>query len=86
MRYVSSNLYCYLYRAYKNAGQKDLWDIMTEEAHKYRVIDNTLTVKDVMDTWILQSGYPIVNVTRNYEDDTLTIFQVPIIVQSNRKS
>lgn len=63
-------------RAYKNACQNDLWDALTEQAHKDRVMDKTLTVKDVMDTWILQPGFPVVNVTRNYEEDTLIITQV----------
>ncbi|VVC38461.1 Hypothetical protein CINCED_3A009639 [Cinara cedri] len=62
-------------KAYKNACQNDLWDALTEQAQKDHVMDNTLTVKDVMDTWILQSGFPVVNVTRNYEDDTLIISQ-----------
>jgi hypothetical protein len=53
-----------------------LWDALTEQAHKDRVMDKTLTVKDVMDTWILQPGFPVVNVTRNYEEDTLIVSQV----------
>lgn len=52
---------------------------MTEQAQADRVMDNTLTVKDIMDTWILQPGFPVVNVTRNYEVDTLIVSQVPIL-------
>lgn len=63
-------------RAYKSACQSDLWDALTEQAQKDRIMDNTLTVKDVMDTWILQPGFPVVNVTRNYEIDTLIVSQV----------
>lgn len=65
-------------RAYKSAYHNDLWDALTEQAQADRVMDNTLTVKDVMDTWILQPGFPVVNVTRNYEMDTLIVSQVPI--------
>jgi len=56
-----------------------LWDALTEQAQADRVMDNTLTVKDIMATWILQPGFPVVNVTRNYEVDTLIVSQVPIL-------
>jgi len=56
-----------------------LWDALTEQAQTDRVMDNTLTVKEIMDTWILHPGFPVVNVTRNYEVDTLIVSQVPIL-------
>jgi len=56
-----------------------LWDALTEQAQADRVMDNTLTVKDIMNTWILHPGFPVVNVTRNYEVDTLIVSQVPIL-------
>jgi len=56
-----------------------LWDALTAQAQTDRVMDITMTVKDVMDTWILQPGFPVVNVTRNYEVDTLIVSQVPIL-------
>lgn len=65
-------------RAYRNACQNDLWDALTEQAQNDHVMNNTLTVKEVMDTWILQSGFPVINVTRNYSIDKLTISQVKI--------
>lgn len=70
-------------RAYKNACQNDLWDALTEQAHKDRVMDKALTVKDVMDTWILQPGFPVVNVIRNYEEDTLLVSQVDFFLHVN---
>lgn len=63
-------------RAYKSACQNDLWDALTEQAQKDRVMDTTLTVKEIMDTWILQPGFPVVKVTRSYETDSLTVTQV----------
>ncbi|XP_025415668.1 aminopeptidase N-like isoform X2 [Sipha flava] len=71
-------------KAYKNACQNDLWDALTEQAHKDRVMDKTLTVKDVMDTWILQPGFPVVNVTRNYEEDTLIVSQSRFLLHDSK--
>jgi len=68
------------YRAYNSAYHDDLWNALTEQAQTDRVMDKTLTVKEVMETWILQPGFPVVNVTRNYEEDTLIVSQVPILL------
>ena len=34
-----------------------------------------MDVKTVMDTWTLQSGFPVVRVTRNYEENKATVQQ-----------
>lgn len=41
---------------YANALQEDLWDIMTEEAHRNGVLETRMTVKDIMDSWVHQDG------------------------------
>lgn len=47
----------YLYKfKYSNAVQDDLWEIMTEAAHRNSILHPSLTVKDIMDTWIHQEG------------------------------
>jgi aminopeptidase N len=32
-----------------------------------------MTLKNVMDTWTLQSGYPVINVERLYDDNSRAI-------------
>lgn len=49
---------------YGNAAQDDLWALMTENGHKYRTLPMHLTVKEVMDSWTLQPGYPVVSATK----------------------
>jgi len=52
--------------AYGNANQDTLWQFLTDAALTDGTIMENLTVKDIMDTWTLQMGYPVVNVQRNY--------------------
>ena len=44
-------------------------------AHSSRSLKNEISVKDVMDTWTLQMGYPVVTVTRNYLNNSMKIKQ-----------
>ena len=60
---------------YDNAEQNDLWSFLTDAAHAKGTLDKELTVKEIMDTWTLQMGYPVVNVKRDYEKNTLEISQ-----------
>ena len=48
--------------AYSNANQDTLWRYLTEAAVEAGVFLEGNTVKQVMDTWTLQTGYPLVTV------------------------
>ncbi|XP_015838559.2 aminopeptidase N isoform X1 [Tribolium castaneum] len=60
---------------YANAEQDDLWESLTEEAHKNGALPKNLTVKTVMDTWTVQTGYPVIKVTRDYGKNTADVTQ-----------
>ncbi|XP_014280242.1 aminopeptidase N isoform X2 [Halyomorpha halys] len=60
---------------YGNAEQDDLWAALTEQAHADGSLDQSLTVKEVMDTWTVQTGYPLVTVVRDYEKGTAKLTQ-----------
>ncbi|XP_029347238.1 aminopeptidase N-like [Acyrthosiphon pisum] len=60
---------------FSNAEQDDLWSSLTEEAHRQGTLDKNLTVKQIMDTWTLQTGYPVLNVVRDYSAGTVTLSQ-----------
>jgi aminopeptidase N len=68
------------YSKYSNAEESDLWEALTEQIRETpaSLLPGNVTVKQVMDTWMLQNGYPVVTVTRNYDDGSATISQVSI--------
>lgn len=51
--------------AYSSVVQDNLWDALTEQAHLDGTLDRNLTVKEIMDTWTLQKGLPLLTVTRS---------------------
>jgi aminopeptidase N len=67
-------------RKYSNAEESDLWEALTEQIRETpaSLLPGNVTVKQVMDTWTLQNGYPVLTVTRNYNDGSATISQVSI--------
>jgi len=52
--------------AYGNANQDDLWQYLTEAGQEDGSLTD-LTIKEVMDTWTVQMGYPVVDFQRQYE-------------------
>ncbi|XP_040569866.1 aminopeptidase N isoform X2 [Lepeophtheirus salmonis] len=68
------------------AEQDDLWRHLTEQAHIDEKLPKTVTVKNIMDTWTLQMGYPVVTITRNYELNTLSLTQERFLLNTNGKS
>lgn len=61
---------------YANAKQDDLWAALTEAAHSRQVLPKEFTVKNIMDTWTLQVGYPIIQVDRNYDTHSAELSQM----------
>ncbi|XP_055536270.1 aminopeptidase N-like isoform X2 [Wyeomyia smithii] len=49
---------------YDNAEQEDLWEILTKHGHMANTLPHDLDVKQIMDTWTLQAGYPVVTAER----------------------
>ncbi|ROT67358.1 putative aminopeptidase N-like [Penaeus vannamei] len=55
---------------YAAADQDDLWQFLTQAAHEDDALAADVTVKDIMDTWTLQTGYPVVKVERDVTGTT----------------
>jgi aminopeptidase N len=55
-----------------NAEQDDLWAFLTAAAREDGTLIDTVSVKDIMDTWTLRKGYPVVTVARTGNQIRLT--------------
>ncbi|XP_020287873.1 aminopeptidase N isoform X2 [Pseudomyrmex gracilis] len=69
-------------KAYQSAEQNDLWHALTKQAHKDKILDPSVNVKQIMDTWTLQTGFPVVTVTRNYNANSVTLTQERFLLHS----
>ncbi|RZF45235.1 hypothetical protein LSTR_LSTR010379 [Laodelphax striatellus] len=56
-----------------NACQDQLWTAITAEAASS--LPEGVAVKDIMDTWTLQPGFPLVTVRRDYGEGSATVRQ-----------
>lgn len=70
-------------KKYANAHHDDLWYYLTTQAHIDGTLEKEMTVKQIMDTWILQSGYPVVTVVRNYENNSADLSQQRFFLSEN---
>ncbi|XP_026482613.1 aminopeptidase N-like [Ctenocephalides felis] len=80
--------------AYSNAQKDDLWKHLSASYRKkldknetkctqddLKILSRDDGVKTIMDSWTLQTGYPLINVKRNYEKDTAYITQERYLLQ-----
>ena len=51
---------------YNIARQDNLWEELTKQGHIDKSLDSDMNIKDIMDTWTLQKGYPVVQVNCNH--------------------
>lgn len=71
-------------RSFLNADKEDLWHHLTVNAHKIGVLSKDTTVNEIMNPWIVQTGYPIVTVIRDYERGTIRLNQVKYFLQRSK--
>lgn len=60
---------------YHNAEQVNLWDSLSNAAQKLKSLPENLNLRKVMDSWTKQTGYPVINVTRYYDNHTAVLTQ-----------
>lgn len=59
-----------------NVDENDLWDTMTLYAHEDGVLPKEYHLRDIMRSWTRRTGYPILDVFRDYDNQTAIITQV----------
>jgi len=53
----------------------DIWSSLTAQARLDNTLDASVSVNEIAASWITKDRLPVVNVTRNYTDNTVTIHQ-----------
>ena len=65
----------------RNHYQKNLYDVFQQA----KADNKTANVAAIMDTWILQMGYPVVTVTRNLDAGTAQVTQSRFLLNPGQK-
>ncbi|CAH2105873.1 unnamed protein product [Euphydryas editha] len=60
-------------KKYGDAEQRDLWSALTNVAREKNAFDADVGV--VMDSWTLQTGFPVLTITRDYKKGSITFKQ-----------
>ncbi|XP_069686865.1 aminopeptidase N-like isoform X4 [Periplaneta americana] len=68
-------------RLYSIYSDEDLWYFLMKEGYLQEILDETFTIEELADIWLGTQRYPIVTVTRNYEDKKAIISQHTFIKQ-----
>ena len=61
---------------YSSVVSRDLWKHLEEPAKKSGLLDAVdMTMQNMMEIWVNNSGFPEVNIVRDYERNTVTVYQ-----------
>lgn len=71
-------------KSFGNLDRDELWDVLTTYGHKYGTLPKDLTLGKIINTWIYQPGYPMVNLKRDGKD--IVISQERFLVSNKNKS
>ncbi|KRT81968.1 Peptidase [Oryctes borbonicus] len=72
--------------SFSNADHDDLWNALTEQAHTDGALDKAVSMKNVMDGWIHQAGFPVVTVTPDYHSNILRFSQKRFILNGKTQT
>lgn len=62
---------------YSNADRNDLWECLSVPVNSGNL---PASLNDIMDSWLLQPGFPVVTAIANYEENKLQVSQVSTYV------
>lgn len=67
--YIKKNMF-------STAEESDLWECLTKFGHEDKTLPAEYHLKDLMRSWTRETGYPVIEVVRDYENRTANITQV----------
>ncbi|XP_046387284.1 aminopeptidase N-like [Ischnura elegans] len=73
-------------RNHNSGNDLQLFSCLDSQAREDGSMPEGITVKEVMDTWAYQRGYPVVTIKRNYENDDVVITQERYVLKLNGTS
>ncbi|XP_048007657.1 aminopeptidase N [Leguminivora glycinivorella] len=71
-------------KMYGDAEQRDLWSALTAAARRKGAFDADVAV--VMDSWTLQTGFPVLTITRDYNNGIVSFKQERFVLINNGES
>lgn len=58
----------------------NLWEILTTEARNAEIFGaDSMSVKEILNTWIQENRFPLLRVNVNYSEQTITLSQVKFV-------
>ena len=61
--------------SFLNTVSRDLWKHLEQPARERGLLKRGVTIQSVMETWVNNSGFPEVSVVRDYESNSVTLYQ-----------
>lgn len=77
--YIKQNMF-------SNVEEDDLWNCLTKFGHEDETFPREYHLRDIMRSWTRETGYPVIDVQRDYENKTASITQVSYHIQKIRAS
>ncbi|RVE53196.1 hypothetical protein evm_002029 [Chilo suppressalis] len=68
-------------KKFGDAEQRDLWSALTNAAHQRGALDADVAV--IMDSWTLQTGFPVLTIKRNYDTGLISFKQERFVLINN---
>lgn len=62
-------------KLYKTFTSNDVWDCLTKQAHADGKLDSSVSVNEMVSTWVTKDRIPVVNAIRNYADKSVNFTQ-----------
>ncbi|CAG9794995.1 unnamed protein product [Diatraea saccharalis] len=68
-------------KKFGDAEQRDLWSALTNAAHQRGVLDADVAI--IMDSWTLQTGFPVLTINRDYNTGVISFKQERFVLINN---